>query len=184
MDSTQVKPPEMSLVMGLPRSEVLDRYAFGVENFDRRLFELKDAELDTAFFPEAGVGRWPARTLLGHLADAELQQVHRLRRTAAEDHPVFSLWDENAFIESGMYGTNETGPHHPAGAFVAVLHTLRKWTAQWLRHLPEEGWDRKGLHPERGEQSMETILAFTTWHFEHHAWFLNRKIELLLAQRA
>jgi hypothetical protein len=121
--------------------------------------------------------------LLGHLADAELAQVHRVRRTIAEDHPVLSTWDENAFIDSGLYGSASTGPEHPAGAFVAVLHTLRKWNSQWLRTLSEEHWERKALHPERGELSVRTMMSYLSWHLEHHAWFLNSKIELLLSRR-
>jgi hypothetical protein len=177
------QPPDLALFLELPIPAAIDRYAIGVENFDRRVFELTDAELDTAFFPEAGVGRWPARVLLGHLADAELAQVHRMRRTIAEDHPVLSVWDENAFIDAGLYGTKGEGELHPAGAFVAVVHTLRKWTAPWLRTLAEEQWDRKALHPERGEQGVRRMVAHISWHLEHHASFLNRKVELLLAKR-
>ena len=176
-------PPDLAPFLALPVADAVARYAVGVENFDRRLFELTDAELDTAFLPEAGVGRWPARVLLGHLADAELAQVHRMRRTIAEDHPLLAVWDENAFIDAGLYGSPQTGPSYPAGAFVAVVHTLRKWTAQWLRTLDPALWDRKALHPERGEQALRFMVSYITWHLEHHAWFLNRKIELLLSKR-
>lgn len=162
---------------------MVDRYAVGVENFDRRVFELNDGELDTAFLPDAGVGRWPARVLLGHLADAELAQVHRIRRTVAEEHPVLATWDENAFIDAGLYGRPGSGADYPAGAFVAVIHTLRKWAAQWLRTLPEEAWERKALHPERGELTVRLMTAHITWHLEHHAWYLNRKVDLLLRRR-
>lgn len=178
------QPPDLAAFLANPTPAAVDRYAIGVENFDRRLFELNDAELDTAFFPDAGVGRWPARVLLGHLADAELAQVHRMRRTVAEDHPVLAVWDENAFIDSGLYGSTGSGAHHPAGAFVAVLHTLRKWNSNWLRTLAAEQWERVALHPERGEQNVRFMLAYLSWHLEHHAWFLNRKIELLLSRRS
>jgi hypothetical protein len=178
------QPPVLAEFQAISGAPGVDRYAIGVENFDRRLFELNDAELDTAFFPEAGVGRWPARVLLGHLADAELAQVHRMRRTVAEDHPVLAVWDENAFIDSGLYGSAGSGALHPAGAFVAVLHTLRKWNANWLRTLADEQLDRTALHPERGEQSVRHMLAYLSWHLEHHAWYLNRKVELLLSRRA
>ena len=172
-------PPEVAHFLALPRAAAVDRYAIGVENLDRRLFELNDAELDTAFFPEAGVGRWPARVLLGHLADAELAQVHRMRRTVAEEHPLLAVWDEQAFIDAGLYN----GPAYPVGAFVAAVHTLRKWTAQWMATLADAQWERKALHPERGEQTVWTMAAYLSWHLEHHAWFLNRKVDLLLRKR-
>jgi hypothetical protein len=176
-------PHDVTTFLALSASEALDRYALGVENFDRRLFELNDSELDSAFFPEAGVGRWPVRVLLGHLADAELAQVHRIRRTVAEEHPLLAPWDEHAFIESGLYGTPSTGAAYPAGGYVAVLHTLRKWNVEWMRTLTAEQWARKALHSERGEQTVGYMVAYLSWHLEHHAWFLNRKIELLLSRR-
>lgn len=172
--------PLLAEVQGLSTPDLARRYAIGVENLDRRLFELEESELDTAFFPEAGVGRWPARVLLGHLADAELAQVHRMRRTVAEDHPMLSTWDEHAFIEAGVY---EKGEGATLGAFIAAVHTLRKWTAPWLGSLKDAQWARTALHPERGELSVRVMCDYITWHLEHHAWYLNRKVDLLLSKR-
>src|ERR1044071_1538478 len=70
-------------ISALATPALLARFRKGVENLDRRMFWLKDAQLDSAFLPSAGVGRWPVRVLLGHLADAELAVAHRMRRTVA-----------------------------------------------------------------------------------------------------
>lgn len=176
-----VRPaPTLDQILALPDAELVLRYKTGVENFDARAMSLSDAQLDTAFFPEAGVGTWPCRVLLGHLADAELAFVFRMRKVVAEEHPMLEAWDEIAFIDcQRMYGTPETGPRFPVGAFVAAIHTLRQWTGVWLSSLPREAFDRTGLHVERGEQSLRLILAYATWHLEHHAWYLNRKVERL-----
>ncbi|HYE02215.1 MAG TPA: DinB family protein [Phycisphaerales bacterium] len=171
-------------VAALPRAGLLARYARGVENFDRRVFDLSPQQLDAAFPPEAGVGEWPVRVLLGHLADADLVFTHRLRRVVGEDNPVFSTWDENQFIEAGLYGPPRAGPAgadgFAAGGFVAVIHTLRAWTGPWLATLDDPRWDRQGLHPEYGPQSVRRIVAVTTWHLEHHARYLNLKVARLL----
>lgn len=168
-------------VASLPVEGLIERYARGVENFDKRVFELTDAMLDTAFLPSAGVGRWPARVLLGHLADAELLLVHRMRRIAAEDGPVLAVWDEHAPIDAGLYGTPETGARYPVGAFIAVIHSLRKWHAEWMGTLSDGQWERTGLHPERGAVTIRSIADYATWHLEHHAGFLRKKIDRLLA---
>lgn len=178
--------PEVTSVAKLSIPELLARYNRGVENFDRRVFELNDAQLDTAFRPEAGVGNWPIRVLLGHIADVELLYSSRMRRLVGEDHPVLSLWDEQAFIDAGMYrgpiadvpGVLRSPP--PIGGFVAVTHTVRRWTAEWLAALEEQAWERTGLHPVNGEQSVRDIAVQATWHLEHHAWYLNRKVERFL----
>lgn len=172
-------PPVLAEVQALSIPDLVNRYAVGVENFDRRMFDLRDEQVDMAFLSSAGCGRWPVRVLVGHLADAELAFVHRLRRIVAEDHPVFSAWDENAFIDRGLYGTDRSPPEQrqPLGAFVAAVHTLRRWTAEWLRTLEPEDWPRTGLHPERGEQTLRRVLEYATWHVEHHAWYLHAKLD-------
>lgn len=173
-------PPALSGFIALAHPDIIDRYRRGTERLQRRLLDLNDARLDTAFHPDRGVGRWPCRVLMGHLADAELAFVHRMRRVVAEERPVFSAWDENAFIDAGLYGGASGGRDKPVAAFVAVIHTLRAWNAEWLATLGDGAWARSGLHPERGEQTLRTIMNYATWHLEHHAWYLDRKLELLL----
>ncbi|MBK7405432.1 MAG: DinB family protein [Phycisphaerales bacterium] len=153
------------------------RYLRGVENFDERLFDLTDEQTDTAFQADAGVGRWPVRVLLGHLADAELVYTHRIRRTIAEDAPVLSLWDENAFVDGGIYGP-ELRP--PVAGFVAAIHTMRRWTAELLMSLTPEQWERKAMHPERGEMTVRQMVEGVAKHLEHHNDFLQKKVDLFL----
>jgi hypothetical protein len=166
--------------LALSDLELVHRFRRGLEVLDPRLFELSDSQLDAAFLPEAGVGRWPVRVLLGHLADADLFFVQRMRRIVAEDRPVLEAWDEDAFIDAGLYGGPEGGGQHPVGGYLAVIHTLRKWAGTWLLTLMPEQFERKGMHPQRGEQSVKTILAYATWHLEHHADFCNRKVVKML----
>lgn len=163
-------------IRGLDDAALVERYARGVENFDRRIFELSDDQLDLAFLPDAGVGRWPVRVLLGHLADADLSYVHRMRRTVAEDNPLLSAWDENAAVDAGLY----TGGRYPIGAFVAVVHTLRRWTAEWLASLTAEQWERQAMHAERGPMTVRKMVQDMTWHLEHHAHYLNLKVDRFL----
>lgn len=160
----------------LSNADLIVRFGRGVENFDRRVFDLTDAQLDTAFLPSAEIGRWPCRVLLGHLADAEVAQAHRIRRAVAEVSPVFSAWDENAFVDSGLHSG-------PIAGYVAVIHTLRKWTAEWLVMLDTAAWARKALHPEKGPQTVRRLVENPAWHLEHHAWYLNRKVEKFLGPR-
>jgi hypothetical protein len=167
------------------------RYRRGIEYIDRRVFDLTEEQLDAAFLPDAAVGQWPVRVLLGHLADAELVFSHRMRRIIGEDKPVLGLFDENSFIDSMIYGN---GPKKYAadpeadharvmsalGGPLAVVHTLRQWTGQWLLTLAPDQWKRIALHPEKGEQSVKRILAYSTWHLEHHAKFLTQKLDKVL----
>jgi len=178
----------------LPSGQLIARYRKGVENFDRRLFKLSESQIDQAFLPNVGgaadVGRWPVRVLLGHLADADLAQSHRMRRAVGEDNPVLSSWDENAFIDNDVYGLNHALATDPAaqqhavmnvlGGNVALIHTVRQWTGQWLSTLTEAQLGRTAMHPERGSLSVKLMLASMVWHLEHHARFLARKLDRLV----
>jgi len=173
----------------LPAYELIARYRKGVENFDHRLFQLTPDELDTAFLPEADVGRWPVRVLMGHLADAELVYSHRVRRAVGEDNPVLAVWDENAFIDNDVYGLRieDQGPearnHRVTSAVagaVALVHTVRQWTGQWLMTLTEAQWSRAAMHPERGPESVRRMIAISVRHLEHHARFLKCKLDKLV----
>lgn len=181
-------PQSLDAFLALSPADLLARFVVSVERFDRRVLTLSDEQLDTAFLEGAktqdGVplGRWPVRVLLGHLADAELAFVQRMRRIAAEDQPVLQAWDENAFIDAGIYGTDQTpaANRQPIAAFIGTVFTLRKWTGEWLRTLEPAAFQRVGLHTTRGEQTLQMILAYDTWHLEHHAAFLNAKVTRFL----
>lgn len=172
--------PTAAELAELPTQALIARSRFGLEAIDPRLFELSDARLDTAFLPSAGVGRWPARVLLGHLADAELVQAHRIRRALAEPGCTLGLWDETAFIDAGLYGP---GRRPPIAGFLAVIHAHRRWMSDLLISLSDEEWSRRVLHPEQGELSVRWLVAYTTWHFEHHARYLQLKINSMLGPR-
>lgn len=183
-NSTLAKPkPALADLSSLSHLQLLQRAAISVENFDGRVFQLSDEQLDTAFLPDAGMGQWPARVLLGHLADAEMVFVHRMRRVVAEERPVFRVWDEQSFIDGGVYGTGVLRPGTPqpnVGGFVATIYTLRAWMCEWLSSLDERCWERVGMHPERGAQTLRRVCEYNTFHLENHAWYLNAKVERFL----
>lgn len=160
----------------LSAQDLIGRYRWGVENFDRRVFSLTDEQLDMAWLPDANVGQWPIRVLLGHLADAELAFTFRIRKAIGEERPMVEPWDENAFIDAGLYATGTP----PIGGFVAVIYTMRTWLGEMLGHLTPAQWGRKVMHPVYGEISVRQIVETTTYHLERHAWFLNAKVERLL----
>ena len=159
-------------IAALSVGELIARYRQGLQQFDSRILEMSDEQLDQAFLPDAGVGQWPVRVLVGHLADAELAFSHRMRRAVSEANPLLAQWDENAFIDAGLYA----GGQYPLGGFLAVIHTLRRWTAEWLGTLAAEQLRLQAMHPERGPLSVRDMLVSTTWHLEHHARYLNAKV--------
>lgn len=164
----------------LAPDELIARYRSAIERLDRRVLDLPDAELDRWPDPAEGVGQWSCRALLTHLMDVEILYAMRLRRVIAEDGPVFENWDEHAFLDSPLCRPGPGSVLMPAGACLAVIHTLRHTTAAVLVQLDEAGWARRGLNPYLGEVSLARMLAHLTWHLEHHGSFLKAKIDAVL----
>lgn len=172
----------------LPTLHMLMRARKGIEHLDQRVFQLTEAQIDQAFLPSANVGRWPIRVLIGHLADAEVAAVHRMRRIVGEENPVVSGWDEDSFVDANLYqnaskqyADNPESDHarvmHALGGSMAVIHTLRQWSCQWLMTLDESAWSRTMMHPQRGAVNLRRYVALNTWHLEHHAKFLTQKLD-------
>ncbi len=167
--------------MSLP--ELVRRFRRGVENFDRRVFDLEEEQLDQAFLPDARVGNWPIRVVLGHITDADLVAVHRMRRIVAEDNPVLAEWDENAFVDKNLYGVGQgMAGGGVVGALVAAIHVMRQWGGMWVAGLSDQQLARQGMHPTLGALSVRDILVYYTWHLEHHAAFINAKVERFLGE--
>lgn len=175
----------------LPVLHLVMRYRKGVQNLDNRVLQLSERQIDQAFLPEANVGRWPVRVLLGHLADAEVFYAGRMRRCVGEANPVVEVWDEDSFVDENVYlnGPKEYAHGDEAdhtrvlsavGGHMAVIHTLRQWLGQWLLALDDSAWDRAFMHPQRGAVTLRQAVALSTWHLEHHGAFLTKKLDLML----
>lgn len=171
----------MREIRSLDHATLCSRMHLGLELFDPRVVELDNKQVSQAWLEDAGVGTWPIRVLIGHLADAELVLAHRIRKIIAEDRPELQLWDEHAFIDGGIYGcTADSNLLPPMGGDLAMIHTTRAWLVALLMQLDDEQWSREGLHPINGPMSARIICNYHCWHLEHHAWFLNAKVEKLL----
>jgi len=173
--------PRMREIRDLDAASLCARMRLGLEHFDPRVVELSQEQVSQAWLEDAGVGRWPIRVLIGHLADAEIVLAHRIRRLLAEENPTLTLWDEHAFIDAGLYGCVEgSNLLPPMGGDLAMIHTTRNWLVALLMQLGDDQWSRSGMHPEKGPVTVREIANQNCWHLENHAWFLNAKIEKLL----
>lgn len=184
--------PNLEAFKSLDTANLIGRLRFGIEHFDPRVFDLGHEELDRAWLPDAGVGRWSCRALLAHLMDAELVYAYRIRRVLAEDGPVFENFDEDAFLDSPLYGmtprraddlAGETLIRTPPGAMAATIHTIRQMTGATLYQVDDTEWARAGVHPVAGAVSLKDLVAMHAWHLEHHGAYLNAKVERLLGPR-
>lgn len=185
-------PPCREVFGDLGTLALIERYRTGSGAIDGRVLGLAPGHLHREFDGGDGCGRWSCSAVLGHIADAEMVNAMRMRRVMAEEGPELGNWDEEGFVSRGLYGPatgGVGGPSpggvaggRPAGGFVAMVHTTRLWMGQYLATVPEADWSRVGLHGVEGPLSLRALLERTVWHLEHHAWFLRRKLDVLLGE--
>lgn len=169
--------PRREALAALSVPELVGRFRGGVERFDPRVFQLDAERADMSFLPEAGVGRLSCRALLAHLMDAELVYAFRIRRALAEESPLLELWDEQAFMDSPLYGgEGEATIRTPLGGMAATVHAIRMTMGATLYQLDNAQWQRRAMHPERGPMTVRDLVEVATWHIEHHAVYLNAKV--------
>jgi uncharacterized damage-inducible protein DinB len=138
--------------MSLPTSEQFHTYATIHAQIAAAVAGLTSAQLQALPAP----GEWSIQQILVHLADSEVIGYERIRRVIAEDHPRLQPYNEEAWGNNLHY-------HQQDPQFALELfRLLRQASAELLRLLPAEAWERVGLHTENGEMSLYTI--FQTYH--------------------
>lgn len=144
------------------RSEIdalIERFRVGAERTAAVTAGASTAEAD--FTPSAGV--WCIRTLVCHLSDSELVGAHRFRLVIAEDEPMLTAYDQNAWSLRLNYGGRRLSEA------LDSFRTLRALNFDLLRGLPPATYARTGRHAERGPVSLLDLLRTYTEHAEGHA---------------
>ncbi len=148
---------------------VIDRYEAQAHDLKHWVRGLTDAELDG--FPVPGT--WSVRQLVVHMYDSDLIATHRMRRIAAEDRPLLVNYDETAFSKVAAINA---GSVEDVGELFAIN---RRWTADFLRALPDAAFERAGVHSRRGLVTIAQMVGMYVQHVEGHRVFLLAKREKL-----
>ena len=105
-------------------------------------------------------GKWPARAILCHLADAEVAFGFRLRQALAEPRHVIQPFDQDAW--AGPYGSLETR------AALDTFAAIRRWNVALLDTVKAEQWDKPVNHPERGDMTFRVVVETMAGHDLNH----------------
>ncbi len=105
-------------------------------------------------------GKWPARSILCHLADCEVAFAFRLRQSLAETDHVIQPFDQDRW--------SETYKAYTAEGALAVFSALRQWNLALIRSLPESALSRELTHPERGRMTFRVVVETMGGHDLNH----------------
>ena len=106
-------------------------------------------------------GKWTAREIFAHLTDVEQGTGFRIRQiaTSPPGH-VIQPFDQDLWAK----------PYHslPARAAVRAFTSLRSWNLFYYRSISAEDRAKVGMHPERGEESVDILIRMQAGHDRNH----------------
>ncbi len=100
--------------------------------------------------------RWSIKEILVHLADSEANAFVRCRRLIAEPGKTVMAYDQNQWSKALNYANQ---------------------TAEDTLELLKSVWSNKIIHPERGEQTLDTWLDIYSKHVQSHINQMQRNYE-------
>jgi hypothetical protein len=139
--------------------EALEANAERVEAVVRKLGE---SGLSRSYGP----GKWTGRQVLAHLADAEMATGFRVRQVLSEENHRIQPWDEGSWAR--RYADVD------APTALASYRALRRWNLALFRGLSPADLDRQAFHPERGSETLASIILLLAGHDLNHLAQLER----------
>jgi len=140
------------------RSGWIDRIEALPARFRAAVEGLDDERLDTPYRD----GGWTVRQLVHHLPDSHMNAYVRFKLALTEESPTIKPYDEAAWA---LLPDSATTPPAVSLALLDALHT--RWV-NLIRPLDEAHFRRTLRHPERGEMTLDEVLALYAWHGDHH----------------
>jgi len=144
---------------------LIDRFEADADVPARAIEGLTREEMLT--FPVPGT--WSIQQLIVHLMDSHVTCMLRMRKIIAEDNPLLTAYDENAFVRRLQYEDTD------AKAAAEIFRLTQRMMAGVLRKLPDSAFDRTGIHTERGKVTLGELVPDYIGHLEHHMKFLRAK---------
>jgi uncharacterized damage-inducible protein DinB len=107
-------------------------------------------------------GKWSIVENACHMRDIELVFVERFTKMAFSERPAFFMLDNDRTAELRRYAESDVR------AVAKAFKELRLDTLRLLSSLPAAAWKRTGLHPKRGEMTIEQLAEHLANHDDKH----------------
>ena len=124
-----------------------------------------------------GEERWEAGQVWAHLAEFPgywLAQAQRVIALPTNEPVPFG----RVKTDAGRVGAIERDRHTDPAALLERVRTSLAEVTEAARTLPPEAWTRRGMHPVRGELTVQQIFeTFIANHLEEHADQLDALVE-------
>ncbi|HXW56046.1 MAG TPA: DinB family protein [Candidatus Cybelea sp.] len=116
-------------------------------------------------------GKWSIAEIVAHLADVEIVVGYRVRLTLGAPGTPIQAFNQDDWVTAGHYDKRDPRKS------VEQYRAFREANLALLKLLAPEQWKHHGLHAERGEESIETIVRMIAGHDLNHI----KQIEAILS---
>ncbi len=146
------------------RERLFTRFASGAPAVRTALTRLPAQAVDWRPAP----GKWSAREIVWHCADAEMCTAARIRYLVCDKAPLIPWYDEAAWARKLDY---QALPLEPA---LELMTMVRANTTLLIRTLPPKAWKAEGWHTLHGRFTAEDWLRYYAGHLHRHARQIGR----------
>lgn len=119
---------------------------------------LNDEQLRTPYRP----GGWTVSQVVHHVADSHINSFCRFKLGLSEETPTIKPYDEAAWAEM------DDASDAPVELSLNIIDGVHARWAMLLKSMSDTDFERKINHPERGEMTLNDLLALYGWHSKHH----------------
>lgn len=115
--------------------------------------------------------KWSVAEIVAHLADSELARSFRIRLILGAPGTVLQAFDQDAWVVELHYDERNTRKA------LEQFRVLREGNLALFRTLTPKQWKCEGVHAERGNETVESLVRIAAGHDINHI----RQIEAILA---
>jgi DinB superfamily len=118
-------------------------------------------------------GKWSVAEIVAHLADTEIVGGFRMRSILGAPGTPIPAFDQDRWVAALHYDKRVVRQA------LEQFRVLRETNLALLKTLTREQWKQCGIHSERGEESIETIVRMFAGHDVNHL----RQIERIVSPK-
>lgn len=107
-------------------------------------------------------GKWSINEIVGHLVDTEYVYGFRLRMALSESGRPVPAYDQDTWTK--ILGHQRRS----APQMMDAIQMMRGTTLELVKSVPRRTWNRYGLHPERGKETVRRTLELVAGHDLNH----------------
>ena len=140
------------------RTSLIDVIEAHPANMRGAVHGLTDEQLDVPYRD----GGWTVRQVVHHMVDSQINAYVRFKLAVTEDCPTLGMYEQSLWAE---LPDAKTAP--PAGS-LTILDALHGRWVSFLRALTPEQCERRVVHRDKGEITVDVLLEHHSWHCTHH----------------